>query len=258
MDYVNDACMYMFTPQQMNAVDAYIVSVIAPSIKPNVCEAAVPGFNIVANDTEIFSCPTTDTEAVFSFTYSTIMDFSETTTFSASGVPAGAKTTFAPTSLNNDGDFTLTIGNIGATAEREYSITVTGTSSTSNITETTTVELKNTCTEIQCIPYASAQNLGLAIPNGTGTTAPANGPPLFDTISLADTGTIESMTVNVDLSHTYVGDLLVRIIHPDTTTEVNIWIGDCGSNDDFDVTFDDDAGVPITCASPTVGTFIPA
>lgn len=35
MDYVNDACMYMFTPNQMTVVDAWVAS-IAPDFKPNV------------------------------------------------------------------------------------------------------------------------------------------------------------------------------------------------------------------------------
>jgi hypothetical protein len=126
MDYVNDACMYMFTPQQMNAVDAYITSVIAPAIKPGVCEPAVPGFNLVALNSSTSDCSGED--VVFDMSYSTVMEFSETTTFSATGQPAGSTLVFDPTSMSMDGPFTLTIGNIGGAALGDYVITITGTS----------------------------------------------------------------------------------------------------------------------------------
>lgn len=252
MDYVNDACMYMFTPDQMAVVDAWVAS-IAPDFKPNVCMPAAPGFNMVSTNNEISTCPTIDTEAVFNFNYNTIMGFSETTTFSASGVPAGATVNFAPPSLGADGSFTMTIGNLGATMQGEYTITVTGTSAT--VTETVDVLLKNTCTQIECDTFASAQNLNLAIADGSGGNPGT--PFATNIITVPDLGApIESVTVNVDVSHTFVSDLLVRIIHPDGTNFVDVWVGDCGNNVDFDVTFDDMAPT-IACASPTTGTYAP-
>ena len=137
MDYVNDACMYMFTPQQMNAVDAYIISVIAPAIKPNVCEPAVPGFNIAALNSSASDCSGED--VVFDMSYSTVMEFSETTTFSATGQPAGSTLVFDPTSMSVDGPFTMIVGNISGVALGDYVITITGTSTSQ--TKTTDVVL---------------------------------------------------------------------------------------------------------------------
>ncbi|MTE27135.1 zinc-dependent metalloprotease [Winogradskyella ouciana] len=254
MDYVNDACMYMFSQDQMTFAEAYISSIQA-DIKPNVCQPATPGFNLaVTGDDELLTCPTTDNEAVYSFSYTTVMSFSETTTFSASGLPAGATATFSPTSLNSDGAFTLTVGNLMSTAQGTYTITVTGTSSPSSVTESVDVVLNNNCTEIVCNSYSSPQNLNLAIADGSGGTAGT--PVLEHIINIPDMATIESMTVNVDVTHTFISDLLVRIVHPDGATFVDVWSGDCGSNDNFDVTFDDSAGA-LVCASPTVGTFMP-
>ncbi len=253
MDYVNDACMYMFTPDQMNVVDAYVSSVLASQIKPGVCEPATPGFNLATTDNEIFSCPNTDTEAVFTFNYSTILDFNETTTFSASGVPAGASVAFSPTSLNSNGSFTMTIGNLGMTAQGDYTITVTGTSS--SVTKSFDVVLNNNCTEIQCNTYESAPNLNLTITDGAGGSA---GQPILEhVINIPDSGLIESMTVNVNVSHTYVSDVRAVLLHPNQTDFIYLWNLNCGNNDDFDVTFDDEASA-ITCGSPTVGTFQPA
>ena len=254
MDYVNDACMYMFSQGQMNVAEAW-VNILETSFKPNVCQPATPGFNLAAtSDTELLTCPTTDTQAVFNFSYTTTLGFSETTTFSATGVPAGATTTFSPTSLNADGSFTLTLGNLGATSVGTYNITVTGTSSPSGVEETIDIVLNNNCTEIVCSTYSSPQNLNLPITDGSGGSA---GTPIMEhIINIPDVTTIESMTVNVDVTHTYISDLLVRIVHPDGATFVDVWSGDCGSNDNFDVTFDDTAG-SLTCASPTTGTYAP-
>jgi subtilisin-like proprotein convertase family protein len=255
MDYVNDACMYMFSQGQMNVAEAW-VNILETSFKPNVCQPATPGFNLAAtSDTELLTCPTTDTQAVFNFSYTTTLGFSETTTFSATGVPAGATTTFSPTSLNADGSFSLTLGNLGATSVGTYNITVTGTSSPSGVEETIDIVLNNNCTEIVCNTYSSPQNLNLPITDGSGGSA---GTPIMEhIINIPDAATIESMTVNVDVTHTYISDLLVRIVHPDGATFVDVWSGDCGSNDNFDVTFDDTAG-SLTCASPTTGTYAPA
>ena len=189
--------------------------------------------------------------------YNATNGFSETTFFTASGNPAGSAVSFTPASLNSTGTFTMTVSNLLTVADGNYTIAVTGTSNSITKSVDVVLDYLNVCTGLVCTPYASG-NLGLAIADGTGTTAPANGPPLFHTITVPDDGlgTIQSMTINVDVSHTFVGDLLVRITHPDGTTLSNVWSGDCGSEDDFDVTFDDTAGA-IVCGSPTVGTFVP-
>ena len=203
MDYVNDACMYMFTPQQMAAADAYISAVIAPAIKPGVCTPATPTFNLLADNDEVLSCPDTDTEAVFTFTYSTVQDFDETTTFSASGQPAGTTVSFTPPSRSTDGPVTMTINNLMGSAQGDYTITVTGTSATEN--KSVDVTLKNNCTSIECDTYASAQNLNLTITDGSGGNPGM--PLLTNVITVPDIGPIESLTLNVDVSHTYVSDL---------------------------------------------------
>ncbi|WP_299333473.1 T9SS type A sorting domain-containing protein [uncultured Psychroserpens sp.] len=256
MDYVDDACMYMFSAGQTTRVDAYVSGVLQSQLKPNVCTPASPGFNLTANNSPILSCPTTDTQAVFDLTFTTVSGFNESTTFSATGAPAGATVTFTPGSLSSDGNFTMTIGNLGATAQGVYTITVTGTSSPGNIVETVDVVLDNSCTEIVCDTYGSATGLNLSIPDGTGFTGTQPGTPLTHVINVPDSNTIEDIKINVDISHTYISDLLVLITHPDGTTIIDVWNGDCGSNDDFDVTFDDAGGV-INCGSPTTGTFAP-
>ena len=247
MDYVNDACMYMFTPQQMNAVDAYIVSVIAPAIKPGVCTAATPDFDIAANEAEIFSCPNTDTEAVFAFTYSTILDFNETTNFTASGQPAGSSVTFNPTSLNTDGTFTMTVNNISGSTPGTYTITVTGTSS--SVTKSIDVTLSNDC--VECINY-TATDTPVAI-SASGT------PSVTSTITVAPDVAILDINVTVDISHTYVSDLTLTLTSPNgTSVELTSANGAPGADNYTNTVFDQEATDAITAAvAPFTGTFVP-
>nr|WP_321234645.1 T9SS type A sorting domain-containing protein [uncultured Psychroserpens sp.] len=247
MDYVNDACMYMFTPQQMAAVDAYISSVIAPAIKPGVCDPPVPDFNIAADEDEISTCPDSDTEAVFSFSYSTIMDFGETTTFSASGEPAGTTVTFSPTSLNAPGTFTMTIGNLLGSALGDYTITVTGTSN--SITKSIDVTLANNC--VACTSY-TATDTPISI-SASGT------PTVTSTVNVAEDVAILDVNVTIDITHTWVNDLDITLTSPNgTVVELT---SDNGANNTANYTntvFDQDAATSITAGSaPFTGTFIP-
>ncbi|MCH7525281.1 MAG: T9SS type A sorting domain-containing protein, partial [Bacteroidetes bacterium] len=62
------------------------------------------------------------------FDYLTSNGFSETTTFSATGNPAGSNVVFTPANLNNDGSFTMDVNSLTGVAVGDYTITVTGTS----------------------------------------------------------------------------------------------------------------------------------
>ncbi len=252
MDYVDDACMFMFSAGQTTVVDAYVSGVLQAQLKPGVCDPPTAGFNLIANNSPILSCPTNDTQVVFNLSYTAIAGFNETTTFSATGAPAGATVTFSPTTRTTSGDFTMTISNLGATAQGEYTIAVTGTSS--SVTKNVNVLLKNTCTSVQCNTIASAQNLNIPIIDGSGGNP---GTPIAQhTINIPGSQVIQSVTVHVNLTHTFISDLIIRIIHPNGTTFVDVWETDCFGEINLNVTFDDTAST-IVCDSPTVGTYQP-
>ncbi len=73
-------------------------------------------------------------------------------------------------------------------------------------------------------------------------------------INVADGFTIGDVNVFLDITHTFLADLDIDVIHDGTT--VRIMQDQCGANDNMQITFDDE-GVPIVCATPTVGTYIP-
>lgn len=251
MDYVNDACMYMFSADQMTIAEAWVTNQLQPFFNTNVCQPATPGFSLATTDTEVFSCPTNNTDAVFNLTYTTILGFNESTTFTANGLPAGATATFSPANLNTDAAFTLTVGNIAATMLGTYTITVTGTSTPSGITESVDVILNNNCTEIACVDYpSSSPDLPLAITDGL--PGGGTGTPVANTVlNIPDSGIIKSMTVTVDITHTYVQDLVLQLAHPNGSPRVNLWTQGCTEENNLtNITFDDMASI-LTCPGGT-------
>lgn len=103
-----------------------------------------------------------------------------------------------------------------------------------------------------CNTY-SESNVNATISDGIGSgNNPQNGPPLIRTINVPDNITIESLKLSINVSHTFVGDLLVRLTHPNGTTQVNVWSGNCGDNDNINITFEDGAPA-IDCANTGTG-----
>lgn len=109
---------------------------------------------------------------------------------------------------------------------------------------------------VTCTQFTSG-NLGIAIPDGIG--ANQQGAAIFDGIMVTGLpGNIvgDEMKVNVDITHTYIQDMVVQLIAPDGTTFNTLWARDCDGENDFDVVFSDD-GSDIVCAQPTVGNYKP-
>ena len=107
-----------------------------------------------------------------------------------------------------------------------------------------------------CNTYSSADNLGLAIPDGLGGNGVA-GLPVESIINISASETIDFIKVNADVSHDYINDIIIDIIHPNGTTSAKIYNRICGSQDDIDVTFAD--GAPsFVCETPSVGEYNPS
>lgn len=109
---------------------------------------------------------------------------------------------------------------------------------------------------VVCNEFASGP-VALAIPDGLGENQ--QGPVVSDVINVTDSGLISDMKISLDITHSYVGDLLIRLQHPNGTDFVNVWARTCNSArfGNINVTLED--GQPaISCGTPTAGTFAPA
>ncbi|MGK4566055.1 reprolysin-like metallopeptidase [Flavobacterium sp. 3HN19-14] len=99
-------------------------------------------------------------------------------------------------------------------------------------------------------PTTSSTNVPLAI-NASGT------PTINSTLNIPSGGTISDVNVTVQLTHSYVEDLVITLISP-TGTQIQLLNGQCTSNDNINAIFDD-AGATLICATnPAVsGTIKP-
>ncbi len=88
-----------------------------------------------------------------------------------------------------------------------------------------------------------------SIPDGTSAGA---GAVLTSFIDVPNVGTVNNMKINLNVAHTYAGDLIVRIKHPDGTTRI-LWNRSCNSaaTQNIDVTFVDGAPTIVCGAAGT-------
>ncbi|WP_179952311.1 Ig-like domain-containing protein [Marinicella rhabdoformis] len=102
-----------------------------------------------------------------------------------------------------------------------------------------------------CQIYTSS-NVPLPIP-ATGTSG-----PMSDVIQVNDTGLITDVNVvNLIGTHSWIEDLTFDIQSP-AATQVELVSQVCGSNDDFDVNFDDNGGATLPCPYTDGGTYQPS
>lgn len=152
----------------------------------------------------------------------------------------------------NDGSHTITVPNVAAAFCRIMVEAVGNIYYAVNASNfgigATVIETCNTYTNNTPVP----------IGDGTGVASPGQGPIASSNIIIpaSATQTISSVKATVNVTHTFIGDLLVALDHPDDT-QIVLWSGNCGNNDNFNVTFQ--SGAPaISCATPTTGTYAPA
>lgn len=100
-----------------------------------------------------------------------------------------------------------------------------------------------------CTPIASASAGPVSLPDRVNIDID---------IPVTGTGTqiITKITIDLDITHTWLADLDISLTSPQGTTSLLI-NRVCGSNDDMNVTLDDNAGASIgtSCASPYTGTY---
>jgi len=127
-----------------------------------------------AGDFSLSATPTSRTvvqgnSTTYTATVSAVNGFTETVTFSASGLPAGANASFSPPSVSGgSGSSTMTVSTLSTTPTGSYTVTITGTSSTTSTSRNTMVTL--------ILNAAPTPNFSLsASPNNLTITQGSNG-----------------------------------------------------------------------------------
>ena len=221
MDYVNDACMYMFTHGQVEVVDAYIASIQA-DFRTNVTGCSIESdFRITpSNLGSIYVCPQYD--AIYDLSFDTISGFNESTTLSVTGLPSGSSAVFSSNPISTDEDMTMTISDLDGVSPGTYSIRVTGTSASQTHDTYLTLNVNNgVCPSTAHNEYA------------TSTTG-----VVFNTISNLNTGKpsgysdFTAITTDINAADTY--DLSVRVnTDGNFLITTRVWI-DWNQNCSFD------------------------
>lgn len=91
--------------------------------------------------------------------------------------------------------------------------------------------------------YNSLPNAPIPDNNPTGVTVSQNVPDSFF---------ISDLNVGVGITHTWIGDLILRVKHVNSGIEQEIWTQQCGSTDNILSTADDE-GTNLTCAGIATG-----
>jgi len=126
----------------------------------------------------------------------------------------------------------------------------------------------NATTECGLTPWSATREFTTvdceaAFIENTPVPISASGTPEVNSVlTVTGAGTVDEIVVsNIIGTHTYVGDLAVRLIGPGGAPIVLLWDGECGSSDDFHLSLSDDATTPVASAPCTPfgqgGTFIP-
>ena len=104
----------------------------------------------------------------------------------------------------------------------------------------------------ECTEY-TASNLPANIPDGTGGGYGGYAAAQF---AIPDIGPVDEISVEVDITHTYVGDLQVVLESPSPISQVVLWNRQCGGSDNIVANFTD-SGSAVNCGNIT-GDIMPS
>lgn len=121
----------------IEAVDNIFYNVNATNFTIN---STTPTFILNNSDGLLTACNSTNQSVVYDLNFDFVNGFSETATLSATGHPVGSTIVFSPTSINSDGNVTMTLSNLDGKTAQDYVINVEAVSST--VTQTLNLDFK--------------------------------------------------------------------------------------------------------------------
>lgn len=101
-----------------------------------------------------------------------------------------------------------------------------------------------------------SNNESIAIFDGIGENQ--QGDPIFSTVNVENNDIISSIKVSVDITHTWIQDLVIQLIGPDDQF-INLFVRNCLDEGGIQVVFDDlGQPIPDDCDDPLVGVHSPS
>ncbi|WP_396602426.1 reprolysin-like metallopeptidase [Algibacter sp. R77976] len=239
----NDGSYSYTVPAMADTTSARLLIEAADNIFYDVSDfdfsiSADPDFFIIEEVLSPISCG--ETTVVYNFDFVVANGFSDTTVFSATGIPGSGTASFSPVSRSDSGNVTMTISNLDGVSQNEYNITVTGTVTSPAKTKSSVFNLpyyNSICTSIANIEYNTSTTL---VNFNTINNATAKGdniplPPLED-------GYSDYTAVSTDLNRDSSYNLTVNVnTDGGFTTNTIVWI-DWNQNCEFEAGEEFDLG----------------
>lgn len=135
------------------------------ALNSNIITIVSSEFVMNFNNANISICGSSDT--TYNFVYNTYLNFSDTTTFSAFGIPVGSSVTFSPaTAINDSTAVQMVLSGLNTATPGTYTIQITGTSA--SVTKSTSVTLSVSD------PNPSVASLSSPLNGAIGISSPLN------------------------------------------------------------------------------------
>ncbi|GAA4356484.1 S8 family serine peptidase [Kangiella marina] len=148
--------------------------------------------------------------AIYNLTLNAVAGYNGTATMTASASPVlDGFISFSPSQVGPGGTTAMTVDTNSSAAPGNYTITVTA--EDGSLSKSTDVTLKVMPAGTLTNNYSNNQAVAIPDNNATGVSS---------TITVADDITITNVVTNVNIDHTYIGDLIVSLTSPAGTTEI--------------------------------------
>lgn len=113
-------------------------------------------------------------------------------------------------------------------------------------------EVKSFQTAHNCNLFSNYNQV--TIPDGKG--AELAGEAAESIINISNSFIVSDVNVSLNITHTYINDLVISVISP-SGTEIILFNRECSGENDFNVIYDDEGSASITCGTPVSGVAIP-
>ena len=180
------------------------VSVTAATGEPASCTGGGPDFSVALNPASGTVAP--GSSATTTISTAITSGAAQSITLSASGLPAGATATFSPATIQSGGTSTLTIATTASTPNGTSQVTITADGASTDHTAT------------YALTVGTAPPPCTAVTNATRVNIPDSpAPAVTSTNTVANCARNASATtkVEVHITHTYIGDLVIDLLAPD-------------------------------------------
>lgn len=171
----------------------------------NALDAAdpTPGFNLGL--TPASQTVTAGQAASYQLAVSDVADWSGVVNLSVSSTPLLPGLTLSSNTATPGQTVTINVPTSRTTAWGDYRLSVTGSSTNGELNKTVAAALKVLPAGLQDLPFSN--NTPVVIPDN-------NAAGISSTINVPNQGVAFSVTVSVNISHSWIGDLVVKLVSP--------------------------------------------